>query len=114
MSKHEDARRLHTTVDLVGLRAQATAVGLVQLCSELLRAKVLDNAAITRIKDAIADDILVSYKPSRGRAEFEASLHRRLDSLFPLAGEGGHPAASVGTSQDMGDGLGIDAGGDGG
>lgn len=108
MSKHDDARRLHTTVGLVGLRAQATAVGLVQLCNELLRARVLDNAAITRIKDAIAADIVVSYKPVRGRAEFEASLHRRLDALFPLAGDGSHSAASVGTSHEMGEGLGLD------
>ena len=107
MDRHEEARKLNSTVGLVGLRAQATAVGLVQLCSELLKAGVLDNAAVSRIKSAIADQILVSYKPSRGRVEFEDSLNRRLDRLFPLSGEGGHPAAAVGTSTDMQEGLGL-------
>ena len=107
MDRHDDARRLNSEVSLVGLRAQATAVGLVQLCAELLQAGVLDNAAVGRIKSAIADQIVVSYKPHRGREEFEAALHRRLDRLFPVAGQGGHPAAAVGTSQDLGEGLDI-------
>lgn len=106
MDRHEEARRLNSTVGMVGLRAHATAVGLVQLCNELLRAGVLDNDAVTRIRTAIADQIIVSYKPARGRAEFEASLHRRLDKLFPLAGEA-HPPAHVGTSSEMQEGLGL-------
>lgn len=112
MNRHEDARRLNTELGVVGLRAQATAVGLVQLCSELLQAGVLDNAAVTRIKSAIADQIVVSYKSNRGREAFEASLHRRLDRLFPLAGQGGHPPAVVGSSDDLREGLGIASPGD--
>ena len=107
MDRHEEARRLNSTVGLVGLRAQATAVGLVQLCSELRDAGVLNDAAIGRIKSAIADQIIVSYKPSRGREDFETSIHRRLDQLFPLKGQGGNPAAAVGTSHDMQHDLGL-------
>ena len=108
MDRHDDARRLNTEVGLVGLRAQATAVGLVQLCSELLQAGVLTNDAITRIKSAIADQIVVSYKPHRGREAFETSLHRRLDRLFPVVGQGGHPPAAVGSSDELREGLGVD------
>jgi hypothetical protein len=100
----DDARRLNSEVGLVGLRAQATAVGLLQLCSELLRAGVIDDDAIGRIKDAIADQIVVSYKAPRGRDAFAASIHRRLDRLFPASGEQG-PADRVGTSQDLRAGL---------
>lgn len=110
MDRHEEARRLNSDVSLIGLRAQATAVGLVQLCAELLRAKVLDDAAIGRIKASVADQIIVSYKPKRGREDFEAALHRRLDKLFPPAGQGS-PAAAVGTSQDMRDSLNLGEGG---
>lgn len=31
------ARELHRTLDFIGLRAQATTVGLIQLCTELVR-----------------------------------------------------------------------------
>ncbi|WP_375394194.1 hypothetical protein [uncultured Sphingomonas sp.] len=108
MDRHEEARRLNSDLSLVGLRAQATAVGLVQLCAELLQAGVLDDQAIGRIKTAIADQIVVSYKPKRGREDFEAALLRRLDKLFPLTGQDGHPAAAVGTSQDMRTGLNLE------
>ncbi len=105
MDRHQDARRLNSELGLVGLRAHATAVGLLQLCTELLDAGVLDSAAITRIKSAIADQITVSYTSHRGREAFEESLHRRLDNLFPTAGPRDHPAGTVGTSQEMGEGL---------
>jgi hypothetical protein len=53
MVKKED-KTLHDMIGFVGLRAQATAVGLLQLAAELKRAGVLDDDAIGRIKDAIA------------------------------------------------------------
>lgn len=112
MDRHEDARRLHSELDLVGLRAQATAVGLVQLCAELQQAGVLSDAGIGRIKAAIADQILVSYKPRRGRDTFEQSLKRRLDSLFPVAAQGGTRPAEVGTSDELRARLDLDANGD--
>ena len=108
MDRLNDARQLNSDLGLIGLRAQATAVGLVQLCSELRMAGVLTDEAVARIRAAIADQIVVSYKPSRGREAFETSLHRRLDKLFPAAGQPSQPAA-VGTSQDLRDGLDLSA-----
>jgi hypothetical protein len=55
-----EARKLHDTLGLIGLRAHATAVGFVQLCAELLKAGVIDDPAVSRIKDAIAKDIIVT------------------------------------------------------
>ena len=54
---HAEVRKLHHEVDFVGLRAQATSVGFIQLCSELCRAGVLDEAALDRIKEAIAREL---------------------------------------------------------
>ena len=45
-------KKLHYELSHVGLRAQATAVGLLQLCHELRRVNVIDEAAIDRIVDA--------------------------------------------------------------
>jgi hypothetical protein len=78
----KEAKRHHDTVDRVGLRAHATAVGLLALSQELVRAGVLDDAAITRIKDAIASDICLSRPRTLAREEFDASIRRRLDALF--------------------------------
>jgi hypothetical protein len=74
--------RLHETVGFVGLRAQATAVGLLQLSAELVRAGVLDKAAVDRIKDAIAKDISLSRPRSVSRDEYMALVRQRLDGLF--------------------------------
>lgn len=57
---YEKQKKLHFDVTNVGLRAQATAVGLVQLCLELRRTNILDEAAIERIKDTIADEVSVT------------------------------------------------------
>lgn len=99
-----EARRLHSSVDLIGLRAQATAVGLLQLTAELLRAGVIDDAAIGRIKNAIATDIIVSRKASRGRDEFEHSLRKRLDETFPKSGNS--KPSELGAAEDMPSALG--------
>ena len=72
----------HDTVTFLGLRAQATAVGLVQLAAELIKVGILDAAAVDRIKQAIFDDLALSRPPSRAKAEYEVILHRRLDGLF--------------------------------
>lgn len=82
MDDREKAKKLHDTISFVGLRAQATAIGLVQLTAELRRAGVLDEAAIERIKAAIANDINVSRSSARSRGTFEAMVKRRLDILF--------------------------------
>ena len=75
-------RKLRESVDLLGLRAQATAVGMVQLSIELVRAGVLDEAALGRIKDAIRGDIMLSRPTAVERDEYDQSIRRRLDALF--------------------------------
>ena len=77
-----DGKKLHDTLGFVGLRAQATAVGLLQLSVELIKAGILDEAAVMRIKTAIFHDIALSRPSSLEKIEYEATLHRRLDALF--------------------------------
>lgn len=79
---YNEAKRQHETLAFVGLRAHATAVGLLQLCHELARVGVLDDAAIARIKDAIASDICLSRPGKISREAFDQSTRRRLDALF--------------------------------
>lgn len=93
------ARQLHFSVDLMGLRAHATGVGLLQLCAELLKAGVIDDDAIGRIKEAIATDIIVSRKISRGKDEFARSLRKRLDDTFPKSGR--ERPTELGPIEDM-------------
>lgn len=78
-------KKLHDLIDLVGMRAQATTVGLVQLSTELRRVGVLDQAAIDRIKEAIAKEICLTRPKSIPQEHFLANLKSRLDRLF--AGE---------------------------
>jgi hypothetical protein len=78
-------RQSHDLIGFVGLRAHATAVGLLQLSIELVRAGMLDQAAITRVKDAIYDDLALNRPASVPAAEFERTTRLRLDRLF--AGE---------------------------
>jgi hypothetical protein len=77
-----EERRLHDAVGLVGLRAQATAVGLVTLTAELVRAGVLDDSAVSRIKDAIVKELSISRARSASKEEFEQSTRERLDAIF--------------------------------
>lgn len=97
----DEARKLHDTLGLVGLRAHATAVGFVQLCAELLKAGVIDDPAVSRIKDAIAKDIIVSRTTTRGQEEFEASLRRRLDTLLPTKQTAPEHRSAIGTQDAM-------------
>lgn len=77
-----DHRKLRESVDLLGFRAQATAVGMVQLSIELVRAGVLDEAALGRIKDSICGDLMLSRPAGIERDEYRRSLRNRLDRLF--------------------------------
>ncbi|WP_066794387.1 hypothetical protein [Sphingomonas soli] len=104
-TEKEQAIRLHESLDFIGLRAQATSVGLLQLCAELVAVGVLDNAAVERIKHAIRKDITISRRGKHGQGEFEETLRKRLDSIFPSCEEpriGGH----VGTAQEMREAMG--------
>jgi hypothetical protein len=82
---YAEDKRLHDLIDLVGMRAQGTTVGLIQLSIELKRAGVLDQAAVDRIKDAIAREICLTRPKSMPQEQFRANLQCRLDRLF--AGE---------------------------
>ena len=77
-----DNRQLHLAVDVIGMRAQATAVGLVQLSIELHRAGVLDDASLGRVKQAIGDEISMGRPRSVNKLEFEAQLRARIDRIF--------------------------------
>lgn len=96
----EQARELHRTLEFIGLRAHATTVGLLQLSAELVKAGVLDDEAIQRIKHAIHRDIIVSSPRSYNRAEFEETLRQRLDAIFPCDGNT-ERRIHVGSLEDM-------------
>jgi hypothetical protein len=98
---YDQQKRLHWELTNVELRAQATAIGLVQLCIELRRANVLDNPALERIKDAIADQVAVSAPRATASKTYRTDVKSRLDRLF--AGDeqvGSAEAMAFGASQD--------------
>lgn len=99
-------RERHRTLDFIGLRAHATAVGLIQLCEELLNAGVLSADGLDRIKDAICSELAIGKRARvSNQREFDDMLRRRIDSVFPIAP--GEPARdNVGTHEDFEDALG--------
>lgn len=86
-------KRLHYDLQNVGLRAQATAVGLVQLCIELRRANVIDEPALDRIKGAITNEIAVTMPRTVVREAQRREIRARLDRLF--SGQEGMGSADV-------------------
>ena len=81
MSAVEHERR-HTEVALTGFRAYAASVGMVQLVKELRRSGVLDDDAVARVRDAIADELTLA-RPLRADPEsFRDRIRERLDRLF--------------------------------
>ena len=79
---YEKQRKLHFDLMNVGLRAQATAVGFVQLCVELQRAGVLGEEAVERIKCAIADEVAVAAPRAVSCKSYRDDVKTRLDRLF--------------------------------
>ncbi|MGI4881326.1 MAG: hypothetical protein ACRYG4_28015 [Janthinobacterium lividum] len=75
-------KQLHDTIGFVGLRAQATAVGLIQLTAELIAAGVLDKSALERIKEKITHELALGRPPHASKEDFENDIRRRLDRLF--------------------------------
>lgn len=100
------ARERHRTLDFIGLRAHATAVGLIQLCEELLNAGVLDESGLDRIKSAICSELAVGKRARVSeQREFDAMLRRRVDAVFPAA-PGKAPVHAVGGFEEFQDALG--------
>lgn len=81
MSYHE-SQKLHEEIAFLGLRAQATAVGLIQLSIELQRAGVLAPEAVCRIKSAIADNLTLKTPSYMSAREHRCEVAQRLDKLF--------------------------------
>jgi hypothetical protein len=100
-SRLEKHRRLHFDLSNVGLRAHATAVGLVQLCIELRNANILTEGALERIKCAIADDVSLSAPRGISARKHRDEMKSRLDVLFTGTEEIG-PVSSlaIGTEPD--------------
>jgi len=94
----QDHSRVHLALEFLGIRAQATAMGLVQLCLELRRANVIDQAAVDRVKDAIAEEIAAHAPRTAVKQQYLADIRGRLDRIF--AGDepvGPGPVAHAGT-----------------
>jgi hypothetical protein len=77
-----DEKKLHHELAYIGLRAQATAVGLLQLTIELRRAKAIDQPAVDRIKAAIANEISLAAPRSITPEDYRRDIVARLDRLF--------------------------------
>ena len=93
-------KKLHDDLANVGLRAQATAVGLVQLCIELRRANLIDQPAVDRIKSAVAAEIVTTAPRAVSCEAYRRDVRDRLDRLF--AGEqdvGSADAMTFGAAQ---------------
>ncbi|WNO54350.1 hypothetical protein [Stakelama saccharophila] len=88
-----DSKKLHGSLEFIGMRTQATAAGLVQLCRELLDVGILDTDAVHRIRDAIVSDIALSCPRSMSREEYEAMVRERLDNVLAPRGVQDAPAA---------------------
>jgi hypothetical protein len=79
---YAEDKRVHDSIELVGMRAQATTVGLIQLTIEMHRANLLDEPAVDRIKEAIAKEISLNRPKSVSAENFDEHLRERLDRLF--------------------------------
>lgn len=97
---YDKQKKLHFDLTNVGLRAQATAVGLVQLCHELKRANVLDDSALDRINDAIADEFSVTAPRSLAAKGYRGEIRERLDRLFDGEQHVG-PAAGLALGREL-------------
>jgi hypothetical protein len=82
MTISDDNRKLNFDLTNVGLRAQATAAGFVQLCKELRTAGVIDDAAVARIRDMVADNITINCPRKVNRSGYRQEVGRRLEEIF--------------------------------
>ena len=96
MANQQDHSRVHLALEFLGIRAQATAMGLVQLCIELRRAGLIDEAAVDRVKDSIAEEIAAHAPRTVVKQQYLTDIRGRLDRIF--AGDepiGAGPAVSA-------------------
>lgn len=77
-----DRTRIHSTLQFLDMRAQATAMGLVQLSIELRSAGVIDEPALDRIKDSIAQEIVDNAPRSVAKQAYLADVRARLNRVF--------------------------------
>ena len=82
MANQQDHSRVHLALEFLGIRAQATAMGLVQLCAELRRAGVIDQDAVDRVKDSIAEEIAAHAPRTAVKQQYLADIRGRLDRIF--------------------------------
>jgi hypothetical protein len=82
MTISDGNRKLNFDLTNVGLRAQATAAGFVQLCKELHTAGVIDDDALSRIRDTVADDITLNCPKKVKRSVYRKEVSRRLEEIF--------------------------------
>lgn len=94
MTAAAEKQRLHHELKNVGLRAQATATGLVQLCKELQAAGILSDEAVERIKESIADEIALTAPRPMLRSDYRKEVCERLDGIFS-------GAEKLGPAEDM-------------
>ena len=94
----EDHHRVHFALEFLGMRAQATAMGLVQLCTELRRAGVIDQGAVDRVKEAIAEEIAEHAPRTVAKQQYLTDIRGRLDRIFagdePIGAVPGSEAAA--------------------
>lgn len=76
-----EEKRLHDCIGFARMGSQATSVAVLQLCTKLRLAGVLNDGAITRIKEAVAKDIAISQRGCSFQDEVKTSLNH-LDKLF--------------------------------
>lgn len=88
-----EQKKIHDDLRNVGLRAQGTAAGLVQLCKELQLAGVIGETAVGRIKDAIADEITLIGPRTVVRETYRQEVCSYLDSIFSGAQKVGRAEA---------------------
>ena len=80
--EQRDHGRVHLALEFLGMRAQATAMGLVQLCLELRRAGVIDDAAVDRVKQSIAEEIAEHAPRTVMKQQYLTDIRGRLDRIF--------------------------------
>jgi len=77
-----DSQQVQLALDSIGMRQRGTAVGLLQLCKELLDAGVLEEDAVTRIREAIVEDVALNCPRTLPVAEYQCMVRERLNSIL--------------------------------